>query len=469
MVDPGDHRSYNRKRALPSPGQLSSLRPWRPDIPWPAISAGTFLSTGTGSMRERFSAEYLIETAEDPRRAAEIMAGEQSSGTFVAVPGETPELKARFAARVEAVTLLGQVGAPSLPGAASPAPGGPPQWNVARVSLSWPLEVIGPSLPNLVATVAGNLFELKAFSGLKLLDIALPAPFAARYPGPRFGIAGTRRLAGVEGRPLVGTIIKPSVGLDPEATAALVDRLAAGNIDFIKDDELQSDGPACPFEQRVDAVMAVLDRHADRLGRRIMFAFNLTGDLDEMRHRHDHVLARGGTCIMASLNAVGFVGLVELARHSQLPIHAHRNGWGALSRSPALGWAFPAWSKLWRLAGADHLHVNGLANKFAEPDDSVIASARSLGEPLFAAAPMAAMPVFSSGQTVRQAAGTFQALGTPDLIHAAGGGIIGHPGGIAAGVSAFHEAWQAAMAGIPIEDHARDRPALAAALRAYGG
>lgn len=420
-------------------------------------------------MSDRFFADYLIETAGDPAQAAETMAGEQSSGTFVAVPGETVELKARFAARVERLEVIGEVDAPSLPGAVRPKPGAAQVWKLARVRLSWPLDVIGASLPNLVTTIGGNLFELKAFSGLKVLDVTLPTGFAERYPGPKFGIVGTRRLAGVEGRPLIGTIIKPSVGLDPQATADLVDELAKGGIDFIKDDELQSDGPACPFEARVDAVMAVIDRHADRLGRKIMFAFNLTGDLDEMRSRHDYVLAHGGTCVMASLNAIGFVGGVALARHSQLPIHAHRNGWGALSRTPVLGWAYPAWSKLWRLAGMDHMHVNGLANKFAETDASVIASARSLGEALFPDKAMAAMPVFSSGQTVHQVANTWAALGSPDLIHAAGGGIVAHPGGIAAGVTAFREAWDAAMAGIPADLHARSHPALAAALKAYPG
>jgi ribulose-bisphosphate carboxylase large chain len=420
-------------------------------------------------MMDRFSADYLIETTTDPERAAGMMAGEQSSGTFIPVPGETPELKKRFAARVEYLEVTGETDAPSLPGAVMPEAGALQVWRQARVRLSWPLEVIGPSLPNLVATVAGNLFELKAFSGLKLLDVQLPPAFAERYRGPRFGIEGTRLLTGVEGRPLIGTIIKPSVGLDPAATAAFVDGLASGDIDFIKDDELQSDGPACPFEARVDAVMEVVHRHADRLGRKVMFAFNITGDLDEMRRRHDHVLARGGTCVMVSLNSVGLVGVTEMARHSRLPLHAHRNGWGALSRAPMLGWSFLAWSKLWRLAGVDHLHVNGIANKFSESDASVITSARSLGEPMFEARSMAVMPVFSSGQTVRQAAPTWAAMGSPDLIHAAGGGIVAHPQGMAAGVRAFREAWEAAMAGIPVADYARDHPALGAALAAYPG
>ena len=68
-------------------------------------------------MSLRIEADYLIETAWPLAQAAEMLAGEQSSGTFVPVPGETPELKARAAARVEAITPLGMVPTPSLPGA----------------------------------------------------------------------------------------------------------------------------------------------------------------------------------------------------------------------------------------------------------------------------------------------------------------------------------------------------------------
>jgi len=414
----------------------------------------------------RIEADYLIETAFDPMQAAEIMAGEQSSGTFVPVPGETPELKERSAARVERLEVLGAVTEPTLPGSGQPK-SGPGLRQQARVTLSWPIANLGPSLPNLIATIAGNLFELKPFSGLRLVDLRLPHAFAEKYDGPQFGMAGTRRLSGVEGRPLIGTIIKPSVGLTAEDTATLVGKLCAGGIDFIKDDELQADGPACSFKDRVRAVMAVVNEYADKTGKKPMVAFNLTGDMDDMKRHHDIVLAHGGTCIMASLMAVGMTGMIELRRHSQLPIHAHRCGWGALTREPLLGWSYPAWSKLWRLAGADHMHVNGLDNKFTEADDSVIASATSLNEPLFDQAPMRAVPVFSSGQTIRQAAGTLKAVGTPDLIVTAGGGVVAHPDGISAGVTAMCDAWDAAMAGVDLESYAKDHPALAAALTVY--
>ena len=408
----------------------------------------------------RIEADYWIESAFPLAEAAEAMAGEQSSGTFLPLPGETPELKERSAARVAAIEDLGEVSGPSLPGAGR----ADQPHRQGRVTFSWPIDNMGPSLPNLLAAIAGNLFELKQFSGLRLLDIRLPEDFAAANPGPQFAVEGTRRLAGVEGRPLIGTIVKPSVGLDPEATAALVADLAAAGLDFVKDDELQGDGPACPFDGRARAVMAAIDRAADRTGQKLMFAFNLTGEIDEMRRRHDLVLALGGTCVMANLTGVGLAGFLALARHSALPLHAHRNGWGALSRHPALGFDYVPWAKIWRLAGADHMHVNGLSNKFCEPDDSVIRSARSMLEPMFATKPCTVMPVFSSGQSAAQVHDTYAALGSPDLIYAAGGGIMAHPGGPAEGVTALRDAWDAALAGETAQARAARSPALAAAL-----
>jgi ribulose-bisphosphate carboxylase large chain len=419
-------------------------------------------------MSERISATYWIETAYPLEDAAATMAGEQSTGTFLRVPGETDELRERCAARIEAIEELGEVAAPSLPGSGLPKNGSGVR-RTARVTLSWPLHNLGPSLPNLLATVNGNLSELKAFSGLRLLDLTLPPAFLTHYQGPQFGVEGTRRLADVWDRPMIGTIIKPSVGLSPEATAEQVRTLVEAGIDFIKDDELQADGPHCPFDARISAVMRVIRDHADRTGKKVMYAANLTGDIDEMLARHDHVLAEGGTCIMASMNSIGLPAMKVLRAHSQLPIHGHRNGWGMFGRSPAIGMSFIAYQKLWRLAGIDHTHVNGIDNKFCEENESVIASARECLTPMFPAPHPGCevMPVFSSGQSAKQAPATFRALGSTDLIYAAGGGIMGHPQGPAAGVASLRQAWEAAVSGTPLETHAERHPELAAALAKF--
>jgi ribulose-bisphosphate carboxylase large chain len=408
---------------------------------------------------ERIHASYWLETGDDPLRAAEVIAGEQSSGTFLKLANETPELKARSGAVVEKLEVLGTAPTPSLPGGM-----GSKVFTQCKLELSWPIENIGPCLPNLLSTVAGNLFELRQVSGLRILDMQLPPSFAAAYPGPAFGMGGTRQLSGVSSGPLIGTIIKPSVGLNPTETAEQVQLLVDGGIDFIKDDELQADGPHCPFDERVTRVMRVVNQAAQKSGRKAMVAFNITGDLDQMKRRHDLVLAHGGTCVMVCMNSVGLVGVTELRKHSALPLHAHRAGWGYLSRSPQLGWDFAAWQQIWRLAGVDHLHVNGLRNKFSEPDAVVVEAAQSVVKPLFDNKPMTVVPVFSSAQTGLQAHDTYAAVGSADLIVTAGGGIFGHPDGVAAGVTALRQAWDAAIEGTELTHYAHQHPELQRAL-----
>lgn len=414
---------------------------------------------------ERVIATYLIETPHPLAAAAEVLAGEQSSGTFVAVPGETDELRQRFRARVESVQELDSVAAPSLPGVKVPA--GVVEYRRARIEVSFSLENMGVNLPTLVATVAGNLFELREFSGLKLLDLELPQDFATVYPGPQFGIAGTRELAGVKGRPLIGTIVKPSVGLSPAQTAELAGELAGAGIDFIKDDELMADPPHSPLQARVTAVMNVLNAHADKTGKQVMYAFNISDSLAAMYRHHDFVAAAGGTCVMVSLNSVGLVGVDALRRRARLPIHGHRNGWGMLNRHPALGIEFMAYQKLWRLAGVDHLHVNGLQNKFFEADESVVRSIKACLEPLLGGYHL--LPVISSGQWGGQAPETYRQTQTVDLMYLAGGGIMAHPQGPAAGCTAIHQAWEAAVQGVELVDYAREHEELRLSIEKFGG
>ncbi len=411
---------------------------------------------------ERLTARYLIETSLPVEQAAAVLAGEQSSGTFVEVPGETAELKRRFAARVEQIAELECVPMPSLPTGRPAAT----SYRRAEVTVSWPAGNFGHNLPTLVSTLQGNLYELAQFSGLRLLDFEVPASIAALFRGPNFGVAGTRRLAGVAGRPLIGTIIKPSIGLTPRQTAEMVRTLVEAGIDFIKDDELMANPPHSPFDARVDAIMAVINSHAQRTGRKPMYAFNVSDELDPMLRHYEKIVAAGGTCAMLSLNSVGLAGVKKICDLGALAVHGHRNGWGMLNRHPLLGMDFAAYQKLWRLAGVDQLHVNGIANKFWEPDDSVVRSIASclapepLGKPL--------LPVVSSGQWGGQAPETWRRTQTVDLLYLAGGGIMAHPGGPAAGVHSLRTWWRAAVEGLTFEQAPAKYPELAASVAKFG-
>ncbi|WP_323771793.1 ribulose-bisphosphate carboxylase large subunit family protein [Antarctobacter sp.] len=410
---------------------------------------------------ERFEATYEIESPVGLERAAAVVAGEQSTGTFVRLPSETDELRDRAAAKVEHIEVTGTSRTPALPCRLT---GDTYERGIVR--LSWPVTNIGPSLPNLMATIAGNLFELAEISAIRLIGLDVPESFAAALPGPAHGIDGTRQLMGVPEGPMIGTIIKPSIGLTVEDTAALVDTLAEAGVDFIKDDELQSSGPGNTLEERAKAVMDVLNRHADATGRKVMYAFNITGEIDEMAQRADLLERLGATCAMVSLNWVGLSGIRFLRERSSLPLHGHRNGWGLMSRSPDIGISYPVQQKIWRMAGVDHLHVNGLRNKFTEPDELVMEAAKAVQEKLPGTA-RSALPVFSSGQTVWQTGECAAFLGNQDFLFCAGGGIMSHPDGPGAGVTSLRQAADAARAGIPVETYAKDHPLLSAALAAF--
>jgi ribulose-bisphosphate carboxylase large chain len=418
-----------------------------------------------GMPEERIIAEYLIETPLTLDAAAATIVGEQSTGTFTSVPGETEELRQRSAARLESIEELEPSSAPSLPGAVIP-PTSDGAYRRGRVRVSFPLANVGPNLPTIVATIAGNLFELRELSGIRLLDVHFPPSLAEHFPGPKFGVAGTRRLAGVFDRPIIGTIVKPSVGLTPDETAKLVYELALAGIDFVKDDELMANPPHSPLTERVRAVMNAVHAAADVTGRKVMVAFNISDQLDRMLKHHDDVVAAGGTCVMVSINSVGLTAVEYLRRRCQVPIHGHRNGWGMFTRCPALGMEFTAYQKLWRLAGVDQIHVNGLQNKFFESDESVVRSIKACLTPMFGDDPV--MPVVSTGQWGGQAPDTYRQTQTLDLMYLAGGGILGHPSGPAAGVAAIRQAWEAAAAGIELTDYARDRPELRESLAYFG-
>ncbi|GGN04444.1 ribulose-bisphosphate carboxylase [Dyadobacter beijingensis] len=412
---------------------------------------------------ERITARYYIETPYAVEKAAEVLAGEQSSGTFVTVPGETEELKSRFAARVEQIEVLETVSEPAIPGASSPDG----RYRRALVDVSWSIENFGQNLPALVSTLQGNLYEIRQFTGLKLMDIHFPEHYAEHYHGPHFGIGGCRALTGAPaGRPLIGTIIKPSVGLAPEQTAGMVQTLAEAGIDFVKDDELMASTANSPFETRVEAVMAVINRHADRTGKKVMYAFNISDEMDAMHRKYDYVVQSGGTCAMISINSVGLSATRRICDLGQLAIHGHRNGWGMLNRHPLLGIEFPAYQKLWRLAGVDQLHVNGIDNKFWESDDSVVRSIASCLDPAPLGKPL--LPVVSSGQWGGQAFETYRRTQTTDLLYMAGGGIMAHPGGAAAGVTALQQAWEAAVSGLTPEEAAHQYPEFGQSVEKFG-
>jgi ribulose-bisphosphate carboxylase large chain len=410
---------------------------------------------------ERVFAEYLIETPYDVEQASAVLAGEQSSGTFVSVPGETEELKKRFSARVEDIQLLDLADEPSIPGGSIPGK----KYQKARVKVSWSIENFGYNLPVLISTLQGNLYEITQFTGLKLMDFEVPDSFANYFKGPKFGIKGSKLSCGVTDRPMIGTIIKPSIGMSVEETATLVKSLIDAGIDFIKDDELMGSAANSPFDERVKAIMKVIRDNEQKTGRKVMYAFNISDEIDEMQRKYDLIKKEEGSCAMISINSVGLSGTKKICDQGELVIHGHRNGWGMLNRHPLLGIEFPAYQKIQRLAGVDQLHVNGIQNKFWESDDSVVTSIKSCLKPFLGGNEI--LPVVSSGQWGGQAVETYRRTQTTDLLYMAGGGILAHPMGPKAGVNALQQAWTGAVDGLSVEETALKYPEFAESVKKF--
>ncbi len=413
-------------------------------------------------MTETITLTYLIETPDSPEQLAAKIASDQSTGTFVPVPGETEELKNRVAARVTAIRHLPPATQSSFPTSST----GP--FNRAEADIAFPLDAIGTDLAALMTIAIGGAYAIKGFTGIRIIDMKLPAAFAKAWPGPQFGVDGSRKLTGVIDRPIIGTIIKPALGLRPHETAALVKQVIDADVDFIKDDEKLMSPAYSPLEERVKAIMPLILQREQKTGRKVMYAWGISAtDPDEMMRNHDIVLQHGGNCAVININSIGFGAFAFLRKRSGLVLHAHRNGWDILTRHPGLGLDFKVWQQFWRLLGVDQFQINGIRVKYWEPDESFIASFKAVSTPLFAESDCA-LPVVGSGQWGGQAPDTYNQTGrTTNLMYLCGGGIVSHPSGAGAGVKAVRQAWEAAVAGIPLEVYARDHPELAQSIATF--
>ena len=406
---------------------------------------------------------YRIETSGSVEKLAAKIASDQSTGTFVALPGETEALKARAAARVTVLRMLEPVAVPSIPGDSA----GP--FNRGEAVIEFPLDAVGADLAAVMTVTIGGVYSIKGLTGIRIVGLELPDEFRQRYPGPAFGTPGSLALTGVNGRPIIGSIVKPALGLAPAETAAMVKELAAAGVDFIKDDEKLMSPAYSPLEARVKAVMPVILDHEQRTGKKVMYAWGISAaDPDGMLRNHDCVLEAGGNCAVVNINSIGLGAMIFLRKRSRLVLHAHRNGWDIFTRHPGLGMDFAVYQQFWRLAGVDQFQINGIGAKYWEPDDSFVASFKAVTTPIFSASDCA-LPVVCSGQWGGQAPETYARTGgTLDLMYLCGGGILSHPGGLGAGVRAVRQAWEAAAAGIQLAGYARQHRELAQSLEKFG-
>ena len=387
---------------------------------------------------------------------AEALAVEQTTGTWVKVPAETPEVREKFIGRV-----VGIYETPSYQAEI------PQEVNERHfiIRIAYPWANFGPQFAMLLSTVIGNI---SSSGKVKLLDLEFPKKYLEEFKGPKFGVPGIRELLGVYDRPLLNNMIKPCTGLDPETTAQLAYEAAVGGVDIIKDDELVADAPHCPLVDRVKAVMAALKRADEEKGEKTLYAFNITDRTEKLRDNAYRAIEAGANCLMVNYFTIGLDATRMLCEDPNInvPILAHSDFTGAVYESPWSGVsATLIGAKLPRLAGLDMAIGLSPYGKFPMMIDTFVNMGLQMLAPWHHIKPMFPMP--GGGTTQGHIEDLYNKFGK-DVMIAAGGAIHGHPMGATAGARAFRQGIDAVMRGQSLEEAAKEYKELGAAIEAWG-
>ena len=322
------------------------------------------------------------------------------------------------------------------------------------------------NMPNILSSVAGNVFGLKALLNLRLCDIAFPSELAKSFKGPRYGIDGIRKLLQVPQRPLVGTIIKPKLGLKTADHARVAYEAWAGGCDVVKDDENLSSQEFNSFEDRIVETLEGRDQAEAETGEKKVYMANITAETDLMLKRAEFVQDQGGEYVMVDILTCGWSALQTLRNQDfNLVIHAHRAGHAAFTKNPKHGIAMRAIAIVARIIGVDQLHVGTVVGKMSETKEEVLENIDALKMDLHGLNRV--MPVASGGLHPRLIPALIETFGN-DVVIQAGGGIHGHPDGTMAGAKAMRQAVDAALKGTSLEEYAKTHEELGIALETWG-
>lgn len=333
------------------------------------------------------------------------------------------------------------------------------------------------SVSNILSSIAGNVFGMKAVKGLRLEDIKFPQKLLKSFPGPRYGIAGYRKILKVKNRPLVGTIVKPKLGLKTKDHAQVAYESWIGGCDLVKDDENLSSQKFNPFEKRAAKTLEMCDKATEETGEQKGYLINVTSEAMTMLRRADLVKELGGKFVMHDIITAGFASLETLRGNCKLGIHAHRAMHGAFTENPNHGLSMMCVADFARMAGVDSLHIGtgigkmrGGKREVSEINEEIELKKvgktkhrleQNWGEmkPVFS--------VCSGGIYPGHIPYLIKNFGK-DIIIQAGGGVHGHPNGTRTGATAMKQAVDATMKGEKLERYGMSHKELMDALEFWG-
>ena len=335
-----------------------------------------------------------------------------------------------------------------------------------EAKIAYPVELFEPgNMPNVLSSVAGNVFGLRLVRNLRLTDIKFSRPLVKSFKGPQYGVEGIRKLVGVHSRPLVGTIIKPKLGLKTIDHAKVAYESWLGGCDIVKDDENLSSQSFNLFEERLVKTLESRDRAEEETGEKKVYMINITSGTKEMLHRAELVLRHGGEYVMIDILTCGFAALQTFRDQGfQLVIHAHRAGHAAFTKNPLHGISMQVISRVARVIGVDQLHVGTVVGKMFETKEEVAENCDALTEEMFEL--KSVLPVASGGLHPGLIPALMEFFGK-DFVIQAGGGIHGHKDGTISGAKAMRQAVDATLQGIPLNRYAEKHKELKGALETW--
>lgn len=338
------------------------------------------------------------------------------------------------------------------------------------VKISYPLELWeNGNMPQILSGIAGNVFGMKAVSGLRLEDVEFPEKLVKSFKGPQFGISGVRKIFNVKKRPITATVPKPKIGLNYKEHAEAGYKAWTGGIDLLKDDENLTDQNFNSFSKRVSESLKKRDKAEKETGEKKSYLINITAETREMLRRAKTVRDAGGEYIMIDIITSGFSAFQTVRDECEdlgLAIHCHRAMHAAFDRNPKHGLSMLAISKITRLIGGDQLHT-GTANigKLESVGDETQVINKFLQEKWFNVKTV--FPVASGGIHPGIIPEVMDVLGS-DIIIQCGGGLWGHRGGYISGANAIRQAIDATTEGYTLEEYAKKHSEIREALEQWG-
>lgn len=385
--------------------------------------------------------EYTVKSDLDIKTAGKRIAEEESTGTWTHPKTLSEDIFERYGAKVTKA-------------------------EDNRVRIGYPIiDFSGDigGIPQILSIIAGNLFGLESLEGVRLVHLELPSKVVKKYPGPQFGLTGLRKILDRPEKPLVGTIVKPKIGLPPKEFSDYIYQAGKGGLTNSKDDETLVDQDFCPLEERVSEVSEKLDLLEEE-GHKMVHAHNISTTAHKILEAADLALENGARQLMIDVLTVGFSGLQALAEDASIdvPIHVHRAMHGAITKNPDHGISMPVIAKIVRMAGGDALHIGTYgAGKMHADIDEELKSKETLLRDMHGVPKM--MPVASGGLHPGLVPELIKNSGMEVQIQA-GGGVSGHPDGVKSGAKALKQAIDAVFEGIDLREYAEEHEELKKAL-----